>query len=166
MASMDNSAAAKLLQRPPPQAAERPAPGRVLGKLSGKQLRALVAFLLVLNYFQQVILKSLEQTFHEPGAPLPWRRAAGVALAYAAAAALLCLLRRLERRRQRRRQQLPDDRDARWEKGLKIGAYILLYPIFFVLGFYSGGGGMTPLALYIFVWVGSRDHVYLGIEHY
>ncbi|CAL5096775.1 unnamed protein product [Urochloa decumbens] len=157
MASMDSSAAAKLLQRPPsPQAAELPAPppegsgGRLLGKLSGTRLRALAAFLLVLDYFQ-VILKNLDETIDEAGAPLPWRLAAGVALAYAAAAALICFLRRL-----------PDDHDARWEKGMKVTAHVLLYAIVFVLGFFSGG--MTPLAWYIFVWVGSRDHVYLGIE--
>ncbi|CAL4902644.1 unnamed protein product [Urochloa decumbens] len=163
MASMDNSATAKLMQRPPsPQAAELPVPppedsgGRLLGKLSRRtRLLAVAAFLLVLDYFQ-VILKNLDETIDEPGAPLPWRllAAGGVVLAYAA---LIWFLRRLERRR------LPDDdHDARWEKGMKIAAHILDYPIFFVLGFYLAA--MTPLALFIFVWVGSRDHVYLGIE--
>jgi hypothetical protein len=164
MGSMDDNSAATLLQRPPPpQAAGEPpaAPpegeggaGRVRGKLSGKDLRTLAATLLVANYVKVVGRSIAEYDVETPGAPLPWRVPAGVALSYAAAAAIIWFFRLHD--------HVHDDR-ARWGgKTTKQAAHVLVYAIVFVLCFFSAS--MAPCALYMFLWVGSRDHVYLGLE--
>ncbi|KAG2616795.1 hypothetical protein PVAP13_3NG176786 [Panicum virgatum] len=167
MGSMDSSAD-KLLQRPPPQTAKLPAPappegsgGRLLGKMSGDRLRAVAAMLLVSNYFMTVSRIFAEASYGDdaPGAPLPWRLPAALALAYAAGAAAFWFVGRLERRR------LPDGHAgaARWENGMKVAARVLAHAIVGVLVGYSAS--VTPIALYVFMWAGSsRDHIYLALE--
>ncbi|RLN30484.1 hypothetical protein C2845_PM05G25880 [Panicum miliaceum] len=116
--------------------------------MSGMRLRAVAAMLLVSNYFDIVgrILEGAANDVDAPGAPLPWRLPAAVALAYAACAAAFWFVGRLERRR------LPDGHGARWEKGVKVAAHVLAHAIVGVLTGYLAS--VTPLALYVFMWVG------------